>query len=93
MARLLVRMIERRSGVHGGAALEITACLLFPPPLKGGVNRHGVAVSQTEFPFQPRNDSTGFDTRLQQALFLGELLELLGRLACLGFDVVYVSLE
>jgi hypothetical protein len=62
-------------------------------PLERGVNRHGVAVSQTEFPLQPGNNSTSFNTRLQQALFLGELLKLFRRLACLGFDVVYVSLE
>jgi hypothetical protein len=43
--------------------------------------------------FNQATNRTGFYTRLQQALFFGELLELFRCLACLRFDVVYVSLE
>jgi hypothetical protein len=50
-------------------------------------------MSQAEIPLQPGHNGTGFYAGLQQALFLGELLELFWRLACLRFDVVYVSLE
>src|SRR5712675_3560473 len=70
-----------------------TSALLLCPPLERGVDRHGVAVSQTEIPLQPGHNGAGFYTGLQQALFLGELLKLFRCLACLRFDVVYVGLE
>src|SRR5580700_6124793 len=81
---------KRSTPIDGGLT---TSALLLRSPLERGVDRHRVAVSQTEIPLQPGHNGAGFYTRLQQALFLGELLKLLRCLACLRFDVVYVRLE
>lgn len=69
-----------------------------PLAFEVGKDGHGMTVAQLEILFQPLYDLAGFYLGIEYAfdeeLFLfGQFLEIFGRLACLGLDIIHVSLE
>ena len=66
--------------------------------LESGVDGHRVTAAEGKLVFQPRDDLAGFDRGFELATFheafsLGEVLEVVRRLACLGLDIVEICLE